>query len=318
MKLTIMTVKKYQKIILVVTIFVAFITAAFGQSYQLQLHTSKEDSFLYRVTETTDFYIKSNEGTEQNKEQKIVDYQFVTTPIPRRNIQKVTIAIKNIVIEKTGTTQNFSYDAKGNNPSSESTRGYDQLINHNFDVEFNNLGKLRMISDFNAIFDEDFSSADVFDNTNFEVIKQQMKEQFSNNTFENTMRFFQYCYQKDSVLVGDSWMVSDSIYPNFGILSDMTYTLKEVKNNIALIDIKSNLRKDPNFKGIDMNSMHLKFNLEGQQEGLVLLDMETGWIRKMSIAQKLAGKMTVFFIDPQGVIIKIRVDGTTDYDLINY
>jgi hypothetical protein len=113
-------------------------------------------------------------------------------------------------------------------------------------------------------------------------------------------------------------MVIDTLYPNYGVIATMTYTLKEIKNNIAYLEIKSDLKKDPSFKGIDMDMMHLKFNLQGQQEGLVLLDMKTGWVRKMSIVQRLTGKMTVFFIDPQGVSIKIEVKGATDYDLINY
>ena len=46
--------------------------------------------------------------------------------------------------------------------------------------------------------------------------------------------------------------------------------------------------------------------------------METGWIRKMSIAQNLTGQMTVFFIDPQGINLKVQLKGSTDYDKINY
>lgn len=297
-------------------------TFTFAQPYQLQLQNKAQDiqndSFLYRITETTDFLIKSSDGIEKNKEQKIADYQFIFQPSFKTNIQNIKVTVKDIYIEKEGTTQSFAYNSKGDNQSSNLTKGYEKLIGHYFNISLDSIGQMNITKDFNTVFEEDFSSADIFDNTNFDALKIEIKQQFSNSTFEQAMRYFAYPYQVDSVNIGESWEIIDTIYPNFGVLSTMTYTLKEVKNNIALIEIKSNLSKDPNFKGIDMDMMHLKFNLQGQQEGLVLLDIETGWVRKMSIAQKLTGSMTVFFIDPQGINLKIELEGTIDYDMIHY
>lgn len=305
----------------IIVIFGLLVSTIFGfsQPYQLQLHPTQSDSFLYRITETNDFFIKSKDGNEQNKEQKIVDYQFFSQAQNRQNKQNIKITIKDVFVEKEGITQSFSYNSKGENSNTSTmTKGYEKLIDHSFMINLDAVGQIEMMENFDAIFQEDFSSADIFDDTNLDALKSQVQEEFSNTTFEQTMRYFEYVYQEDSINIGESWEIIDTIYPNFGVLSNMTYTLKEVKNDIALIEIKSDLKRDPNFKGLDMDMMHLKFSLQGQQEGLVLLDMKNGWIRKMSLAQKMTGNMTVFFIDPQGINLKIQVKGTTDYDMIHY
>ena len=145
-----------------------------------------------------------------------------------------------------------------------------------------------------------------------------MKSKFNKTTLEQTLRYFKYTYPSNPVTVNDSWTVIDTLYPEFGVLSKMNYIFKEIKNNIAFIEITSVLYQDENFKGLDMDMMHLKFDLKGQQEGLVLLDIKSGWIRKLTLAQNVNGRMTIFFLDPQGVNLKVQVKGTTEYDLINY
>lgn len=305
-------------IALVLSVFITMIVTA--QPYQLRLKATAMDSFIYRITETTDFSIKTAEGTETNNESKIVDYQlFKTNDNSQKNSLNAKVTIVDILIEKRENGEKYLYDSKlTTTAKSGLDKSYEKLLNHQFDISFDTVGKMTLAENYNTIFEENFRSADIFDNTNFEQLKLQVKEEFNNNTFEQTMRYFQYAYPMDSVNVGDSWTIIDTIYPYFGVLSTMTYTLKEIKNDIAYIDIKADLTKDPNAKGIDMDLMHLKFNLKGQQEGLVLLDLNTGWVRKMSLAQEVTGKMTVFFIDPQGKTLKIKLRGSTDYDLINY
>ncbi|MFT6149774.1 MAG: hypothetical protein ACJAUH_002468 [Saprospiraceae bacterium] len=294
-----------------------FAQLAFGQKYQFRMNEPPKDSFFYRVTESIDFFIKSDESIDTSMELKVVDYKFLLKAKTSDTKQNFDVTIKNIFITKSDAEKPFLYDSKKIN-SGVSAKGYDKLINHNFDVNFDNLGNLETISGFNTIYEKDFGGADAFSTIDFGVVKDQVKSQFSNQTVEYVMRYFRYNYIEDSLEVGDYWMVTDTVYPSYGVISTMTYTLKEIKNNIAYLEIKADLKKDPNFKGIDMDMMHLKFNLQGQQEGLVLLDMNTGWVRKMSVAQRLTGKMTVFFIDPQGVTMKIEVKGATDYDMINY
>lgn len=293
-----------------------------GQKQVLKILESEKDSFVYRISETSDFIVKTAAGKEVSQEEKIVDYGFKkmkAKSAKKPNNQHYEVIIKDIYLEKNDLTDTFQYHHKGNlSTNKRLENGYEKLINYQFDIGISERGSIITKSNFEDAYEKDFGTADIFDNTDLEVIKQQVKLKFNKKTVEDALRYFEYTYPSDSVAVNDSWTVIDTLYPEFGVLSKMNYTLKEIKNNIAFIEIKSNLYRDENFKGLDMDMMHLKFDLRGQQEGMVLLDLKTGWIRKLTIAQNITGRMTVFFLDPQGVNLKVQVKGTTEYDLINY
>ncbi len=293
-----------------------------GQRQVLKLLDHEKDSFTYRISETTDFIIKSNTGKEVSREEKVVDYGFKSVKSRSNKINLYTpfkVIIKDIYLEKSDLSGDFQYHHKGNiSTNKRLVDGYKKLINHQFDVAISNQGKIITKDNFEAVYDNDFGSADIFDNSDLEVIKKQVKGKFSKKTMEQTMRYFNYLYPSDSIGLNDSWSIIDTVYTEFGVCADMDFTLKEIKNDIAFIEIKSRLYQDKNFKGLDMDMMYLKFNLKGHQEGLVLLDLKTGWIRKLTIAQNVNGRMTVFAIDPQGVNLKVQIKGTTEYDLINY
>jgi len=292
-----------------------------AQKQVLKLLEYEKDSFTYRISETTDFIIKTTTGKEVSREEKVVDYGF--KKLRTKNKQKADhasfqVKINDIYLEKNDLIDTFQYHHKGNlSTNHQLENGYEKLIDYQFDVLISPNGKITTAETFDAVYKKDFGTADIFDNTDLTIIKKQVKTKFSKKTVEQTMRFFQYLYPIDSIGLQDTWSVIDTLYPEFGVFSNMTFTLKEVKNNIAFIEIKSILFQGKNFKGLDMDMMHLKFDLKGQQEGLVLLDLKTGWIRKLTIYQNVNGRMTVFAVDPQGVNLKMQIKGTTEYDLIN-
>lgn len=292
-----------------------------AQKQDFKLLEYEKDSFTYRISGTTDFVIKTTTGKEISREEKIVDYGFKRrkTKFSNKKLnQQFKVTIKDIYLEKSDLTDVFQYHHKGNiSTNKRLENGYDQLINHQFNLAVTEKGKMISEGNFETVYKNDFGTADIFDNTDLEGIKKQVKTKFSKNTVEQTMRYFKYLYPKDSMDIGDSWSIIDTLYSEFGVLANMKYTLKEVKNNIAFIEIKSVLYQDENFKGLDMDMMFLKFDLKGQQEGLVLLDLKSGWIRKLTIAQNVNGRMTVFAVDPEGVNLKVQIKGTTEYDLIN-
>jgi hypothetical protein len=293
-----------------------------AQKQDFKLLEYEKDSFTYRISETTDFVIKTVTGKEISREEKVVDYGFksIKTKSAKKNTnQRFKITIKDIYLEKSDLTDTFQYHHKGSfGTNKRLENGYEQLINHQFNLVVTEKGKILTEDNFDNVYKKDFGTADIFDNADLDLIKKQIKAKFSKKTVEQTMRYFKYMYPIDSIDISDSWSVIDTLYPEFGVLSKMKYTLKEVKNNIAFIEVKSVLYQDENFKGLDMDMMYLKFDLKGQQEGLVLLDLKSGWIRKLTIAQNVNGRMTVFAVDPEGVNLKVQIKGTTEYDLINY
>lgn len=312
-------ISRLKRISIIIFSILCMAFVANSQPYQLRLGKMPVDTFMYRITESTDFTIKTDESTSKSNQSRVVGYKFRHSNHKKTTENKPTeITIEDILIKKKENGKEYYYDSKLSEVNFTLDKGYAELLEHQFEVTFDSLGKMTSPDDYNSVFGESFGTLDIFDETDYDLLKKQIQIEFNSNTFEQTMRYFQYTYPIETIHIGESWNILDTIYPNFGVLSNMTYTLKEIKNDIAYINIRADLVKDPNFRGIEMDLMHLKFNLQGHQEGLVLLDLKTGWIRKMSIAQEVYGKMTVFFVDPKGETFKIKLRGSTVYDLINY
>jgi hypothetical protein len=292
---------------------------SWSQIYNFQIQKPKKDTFIYRIHESQMMTITSSEGENTQTEEKTVDYHFKVRQSSPSLGHKVSVTIKDIYVKRNSPIDFFEYDPE--NPTTYKgieSKAFDRIINSNFDMTLSPKGNIAVTRPISALSNIIFQTADIFDTPDIETLKDSIKTQLTSKTIENSMRYFEYCYQTDTARIGSSWTIIDTLYPTFGVLAKMTYTLKDVQNNIALIEVKSDLYKDPNYRGLDLDLMHLKFNLSGLQEGVVLLDTETGWIRKMSLVHRLDGKMTVFFLDPQGVILKTTIKGSTDFDLINY
>jgi hypothetical protein len=291
----------------------------FGQNYKLYLNSPENSAFIYRISDALDVQLKSKDGTENSEERKIVDYQFTKSNKQLKgNAQHFGIKILDITAESVvnGDTSNYHFSEKVRTNASVA-RIYDSLIGQGFEAIFDNKGNFKVIDKANEFEPKDMGTADIFEEYHLKNIKDKLKFEFSGRTLQQTMRFFSYAYPKDSVAIGDTWTVFDTLYADFGVLATMNFTLKSVSNGIAMIEISSELGKIPNFKGVDKTDMFFKFSLKGQQEGFLLLDMKTGWIRKLNLSQSLSGLMTVFFLDPMGVDLKIQLKGSTEYNLIN-
>jgi hypothetical protein len=294
-------------------------TSSFAQAYRFCLERPEKDTFVYRIHEIQEVVFASKDEEKTNKEEKTVDYQFRINQVNAKKDMNVTVTIKDIYFKRETEQDVFEFDAK--NPTTHKgieSKAYKKLLNKHFGIKISPKGAVLTTQRLPNSEDDFLQTADIFEMPNIEVLRDSIKNQINNATFESTMRYFAYTFVPDSLKIGTSWTVVDTLYPSFGVLAKMTYTLKDVKNDIAFIDIKADLEEIPDFRGLDLDIMHLKFSLSGMQEGVLLLDTKTGWIRKMNLIHSLRGKMTVFFIEPQGVVFKTTIKGATDFDLINY
>jgi hypothetical protein len=171
--------KKYY--LLVSLLFLVQIT--FGQKHQFRMNEPARDSFIYRVTESIDFFIKSDAGIDTSKELKMVDYKFIAQPTKSNTHQNFNVVIKDILIQKSDMEKTFFFDSKEKDYGL-SAKGYEELIDHNFNITFDKLGNLERINNFDKVYDHNFGAADIFSTSDFETIKEQVKTQFSNQTIE--------------------------------------------------------------------------------------------------------------------------------------
>lgn len=100
-------------------------------------------------------------------------------------------------------------------------------------------------------------------------------------------------YPDKPVGIGDSWSRKVAVAKGFAMIVDNTWTLKARRGGIAVVEIKSAVKPNPNAKPLDMGPLKLQYDIGGKQQGEMEIDEATGWVIKAKMTQDLSGKVRV-------------------------
>jgi hypothetical protein len=108
--------------------------------------------------------------------------------------------------------------------------------------------------------------------------------------FERTSAFF----PDRPVTIGESWNIAyDFNAGGIDIVSQLELTLKQVSNNIAVLECKGTLKTLDAGATINIQGMDAKVSVNGEQSGTIRLDSTTGWINRMELTQKFVQNIEI-------------------------
>jgi hypothetical protein len=126
-----------------------------------------------------------------------------------------------------------------------------------------------------------------------------------------------YVFPVDKVNIGDSWKNEIIMQSMFSMVMKSTYTLVEIKDSIALLDVHSDITPakadfimpglamaapkgsdpSPQQGGLDLMGMKMMASFQGTQDGKVWINMKTGMVQKNILNQDLKGKISISILD---------------------
>jgi len=120
-------------------------------------------------------------------------------------------------------------------------------------------------------------------------LRESLAKQFNADGMKQTMESSLKIYPQKPVKVGDSWTVDTKIQMTMPIETVTTYTLKEVKDGIAYLNIAGSLTSKGNFETMG-NKM--QSDMKGTNNGDAALDIKSGLILNSHLRMEMAGIMT--------------------------
>jgi predicted secreted protein len=126
------------------------------------------------------------------------------------------------------------------------------------------------------------------DTSQVKQIKDALSKQFSAEVVKQTMESSFKIYPDRAVKIGDSWTVDTKMQMSMPIETITQYTLKEVKDGIAILSVKGTLVSKGNFEAMG-NKMET--DLKGTNSGEASLDIKTGIVLNSHLRVELYGKM---------------------------
>lgn len=113
-------------------------------------------------------------------------------------------------------------------------------------------------------------------------LDQWLNEQAVREGIENSLAI----YPDRPVGVGDSWSRNNTYSSGTAMLLDSKWTLKERKNGIAVIEVASTIKPNPQAKPVEMGQgITSSSEFTGYQQGIIVIQESTGLIIKSKINQ---------------------------------
>jgi len=275
------------------------------------LQAQKKHRLALKLTPNTSYLVEQD--ISQNIEQKVMGqdqttYQVTKTTFEYQiknkqsdNFYDIDVVYKKIYY-KSGAQ---SYDSETPETSSPVlAKIFGKVVGSKLTMKLNENGQIKELTGANELIDK-MMSARAIPN---EQVKKRLKTTFNNAFGEEAMResmeqFFNI-YPKKKVKVGRRWSKTIERKAGFPSTNDFTWHLKEVKKNLALVKVIGKINPKPNVK-MDLGMAIARYNLKGNQEGSIDIDLKSGWVKNAYGKMILTGKM---YITVEGQLNETEVD----------
>ena len=182
-----------------------------------------------------------------------------------------------------GTTMSYNSDEQ------DSTRKnpFSGLKGASFFMTVTPNGEIKTVAGIDKMLDNMASKMST-DTSQVKQIKNALSKQFSSEVVKQTMESSFKIYPERAVKIGDSWTVDTKLQMSMPIETITEYTLKEVKDGIAILSVKGELVSKGNFEAMG-NKMET--DLKGTNSGETSIDIKTGIVLNSHLRIELYGKM---------------------------
>ncbi len=144
-------------------------------------------------------------------------------------------------------------------------------------------------------------------------IKQFINEEAIKELTESSMAI----YPEKPVGIGDSWRKTVALTQGYAMTVENEFILKDRKNGVSFIEVRSNIKSNPKAEPIVMGSTKVRYELSGKQQGLIEIEESTGRLIRSRINQEASGhiKVEVAGQQSQGPPIPVKINGVVTCEM---
>jgi len=175
----------------------------------------------------------------------------------------------------------FTVDSDSPENSTDKSLGetFKSLTEIPVDIQLSSTGKVVSVKGADKL-------AEKFNELSNEQFKQIFDQQFSEKALQMTFERLSSFFPEKPVAIGDSWDVTMNLNTNgIDIISKQKLTLKEVKDNIATLDVTGTLETPEGGAVLQIREMDATVSMKGEQTGTVKMDLKTGWVVNSEMTQ---------------------------------
>jgi hypothetical protein len=273
-----------------------------GRTLELRLTPGR--SYFLEVSSKQTIRQTLPTGVFQTRESNTFTNRFDVLRVDQAGVHHLRAVIERIAIRAETPSGVAEYDSI--NPALSghpSDAVYDALVNEVFEVGIDDRGRVTYVRGGDALIDRVMARATrPGDARRPAGLGRTLKTQFGDEGMTDTLQNAMLAFPEQSLRTGDAWERVVDLTHGFPIHAEHRWTIREWKANAVEIDVAAQFRpiEDGDDPALDelMNGTSPRYRLTGSQAGRLEVDPITGWIRRSSIDQTLAGHINTMLVDP--------------------
>jgi len=237
-------------------------------------------------------------GQPMNISQNLVfDYEWKVTQVDSEGNVHLQVTYDHIAIEQTQNGQKVSYDSASDEPPPKFFTGVEAMIGKSFVMVLTPSGRLKEVQGLDALFQE-VTEASGLDDVQKQAFHQALVETFGEDAVGEQIDALFGQYPSQPLSVGSTWEADAEHKALFPLKVHTTYTVEAREGQTVSIALKSVLQSDPE-QQVDEGSriFKLSYDLSGDQQGTMKVDLTQGMPIESHITQHLKGQLTVVNVD---------------------
>ena len=203
------------------------------------------------------------------------------------------VTYKSIGLKTVSPYMTMDYSSEKATDDDPMSKAMSKMIGKTFEVKMGMDGSVMEVKNIDQLFDDIFEdNAEITDMQKAQMM-EQMKQSYGEDTFRSSVEMITSVFPEGDVSVGDSWNSKREFKAGMQLLMDNEYTLTELTDDFAVIEINAS---STTLEGTDfenMNGMPAKYNMNGTMGGTIKVDRRTGWIETGSFSQKFEGSIEI-------------------------
>lgn len=277
-------------------------------SYHLHLNPKPGSHYYYDVSNRTETHVEL-EGQE-------IDNSNTTTVGITYSIEKDTGANyvfkmgydKAHILTKTGDneTEMDAMNAKFSLNPAERMLG--ALKNASLVVSVSPNGNAKIVSGYKELSQQLMQGLDSNNINAREVAQKQLDKIIGEGIIQKNLDQLFNMFPDSTIRIGDKWKIDSKQNGDFNLNITTFYELKDISDNIALINSESDIASDNT--PIAMMGYSVIPNLKGTQEGKYEVNTKTGMLMKETVQSEIKGNVQMAGREvPIKIKVKVEIDG---------
>jgi len=287
---------------MLVVIMIVFNLAGCSKSNMLSFNVKKGDKYKITTITNQKITMKVMEQDMKMDQQMTMEYLYDITDVDKEGIATVRVKYDYIVMKSSVAGINIEIDTrKESSKSNIESKPYFALIGQGFAFKVDKHGVIKSIEGVDAMLDKVMEGLNTLEPAQKEAFVTMIKQNFGEEALKQALSQLTDIYPKKEVNVGETWKTEQKLTYGIPMVISTDWTLKEIQDGFASVDVKSHINANADGKPIDMMGLKVIYKITGDQTGNLKLNKENGLIQKGEYTQKLAGttEMTMPAIDGQ-------------------